>query len=147
MEQAHDFAVVRIDPRQMRAVTQIAVGAGESETLRIVVTAVLARDNVLLAMGRYLGEGFDYARLDTLFLTLPISWKGTLAQYIGRLHRQHADTREVLVMNYAGLGIPMLARRAAKRQAGYRNLGYAVEHLAISARRQAPVTTIVPMVD
>jgi superfamily II DNA or RNA helicase len=47
-------------------------------------------ERLVLATGRYLGEGFDYAPLDTLFLTLPISWKGTLAQYVGRLHREHA---------------------------------------------------------
>ena len=46
-------------------------------------------ERLILATGRYIGEGFDDARLDTLFLTMPIAWKGTLAQYVGRLHRQH----------------------------------------------------------
>ena len=54
----------------------------------------------MLATGRYLGEGFDDASLDTLFLTMPISWKGTLAQYVGRLHREHHAKREVIVYDY-----------------------------------------------
>lgn len=52
---------------------------------------------VLVATGRYLGEGFDDARLDTLFLALPISWRGTLAQYAGRLHRLGEGKTEVLI--------------------------------------------------
>jgi superfamily II DNA or RNA helicase len=70
-----------------------------------------------LATGRYLGEGFDDASLDTLFLTMPISWKGTLAQYAGRLHREHHAKREVIVHDYVDSGVSMLARMALKRQA------------------------------
>jgi superfamily II DNA or RNA helicase len=79
---------------------------------------------VVVATGRYLGEGFDDARLDTLFLTLPISWRGTLAQYAGRLHRLHAAKRNVLIYDYVDVREPMLAKMAAKRDAGYRSLGY-----------------------
>ena len=57
-------------------------------------------ERVLVATGRYLGEGFDDARLDTLFLTMPISWRGTLAQYAGRLHRLHAAKRDVVIYDY-----------------------------------------------
>jgi len=57
----------------------------------------------LLATGRYIGEGFDDARLDTLFLALPVSWRGTIAQYVGRLHRLHHRKREVRVYDYTGL--------------------------------------------
>lgn len=81
-------------------------------------------ERLVLATGRYLGEGFDDASLDTLFLTMPISWKGTLAQYVGRLHREHHAKREVIVYDYVDLSVPMLARMALKRQAGYRSLGY-----------------------
>ena len=59
-----------------------------------------AQERVLIATGRYVGEGFDDARLDTLFLTMPISWRGTLAQYAGRLHRIHPNKREVIVYDY-----------------------------------------------
>lgn len=82
---------------------------------------------LVLATGRYLGEGFDDPRLDTLFLTMPISWKGTLAQYVGRLHREHQDKSEVVVHDYIDAAVPVLTRMAAKRQAGYRSLGYVVE--------------------
>lgn len=85
------------------------------------------QERLILATGRYLGEGFDDQRLDTLFLTMPISWKGTLAQYVGRLHRQHAGKTEVLVVDYVDELVPVLARMAAKRRTGYRALGYAVE--------------------
>ncbi|MBA3323914.1 MAG: DEAD/DEAH box helicase family protein [Rhodobacteraceae bacterium] len=85
------------------------------------------QERLILATGRYLGEGFDDQRLDTLFLTMPISWKGTLAQYVGRLHRQHAAKTEVVVVDYVDEMVPVLARMAAKRRAGYRALGYAIE--------------------
>jgi superfamily II DNA or RNA helicase len=85
------------------------------------------QERLILATGRYIGEGFDDHRLDTLFLTMPISWKGTLAQYVGRLHRQHDGKTEVLVVDYVDEAVPMLARMAAKRRTGYRALGYTIE--------------------
>jgi superfamily II DNA or RNA helicase len=81
-------------------------------------------ERILVATGRYLGEGFDDARLDTLFLTMPISWRGLLAQYAGRLHRLHPAKRNVVIYDYVDPNEPMLARMAARRRAGYRNLGY-----------------------
>ncbi len=84
-------------------------------------------ERVLVATGRYVGEGFDDARLDTLFLTMPISWKGTLAQYVGRLHRFHPEKREVLVYDYIDDAVPALRRMGEKRIRGYENLGYRVE--------------------
>ncbi len=84
-------------------------------------------ERLILAIGRYIGEGFDDARLDTLFLTMPIAWKGTLAQYVGRLHRQHDGKRDVLVVDYVDNTVPVLDRMAAKRRAGYRALGYVIE--------------------
>ena len=70
---------------------------------------------LLLATGRYVGEGFDDARLDTLFLTLPVSWQGTITQYVGRLHRLFHNKREVRVYDYADLNVPMLARMFDRR--------------------------------
>ena len=84
-------------------------------------------ERLILATGRYIGEGFDDSRLDTLFLTMPIAWKGTLAQYVGRLHREHDGKRDVLVVDYVDHTVPVLARMAAKRRAGYRALGYMIE--------------------
>ncbi len=81
-------------------------------------------ERIIVATGRYLGEGFDDARLDTLFLTMPISWRGTLAQYAGRLHRLHAAKREVVIYDYVDAAEPLLVKMAGRREAGYRSLGY-----------------------
>lgn len=83
-------------------------------------------ERLILATGRYLGEGFDDPRLDTLFLAMPISWKGTLAQYVGRLHRDHVGKKEVVVYDYVDMEVPVLARMAARRRAGYKALGYSL---------------------
>jgi superfamily II DNA or RNA helicase len=64
---------------------------------------------VLLATGRYIGEGFDDSRLDTLFLAMPVSWRGTIQQYVGRLHRLHANKRVVRVFDYVDVHVPMLS--------------------------------------
>jgi len=84
---------------------------------------------VILATGSYLGEGFDDPRLDTLLLAMPISWKGTLQQYVGRLHRLHVNKSEVHVYDYADVMVPMLARMYKKRLAGYSALGYRVAEI------------------
>jgi hypothetical protein len=81
---------------------------------------------VLLATGRYIGEGFDDARLDTLFITLPISWRGTVAQYVGRLHRLHESKRDVRVYDYADLQVAMFDRMFSRRCRAYEAVGYTV---------------------
>ena len=81
---------------------------------------------VILATGRYIGEGFDCSRLDTLFVTMPVSWRGTIAQYVGRLHRLHDGKQIVQVYDYADLNIPMLERMFDKRCAGYEAIGYSI---------------------
>ncbi len=84
-------------------------------------------EKAVLATGRYLGEGFDDERLDTLFLTLPISLRGTLNQYAGRLHRIHDRKKKVVIYDYADLDVPVLARMYDRRQKGYRSIGYEIE--------------------
>lgn len=81
-------------------------------------------ERLLLATGRYIGEGFDDARLDTLFLALPVSWKGTIVQYAGRLHRPYVGKSEVRIYDYVDGGVPMLAGMFGKRLRGYRKIGY-----------------------
>jgi len=83
-------------------------------------------DRVLLATGRYVGEGFDDPRLDTLFVTLPVSWRGTISQYVGRLHRLREGKTEVRVYDYADLNVPMLARMFDRRCASYESVGYTI---------------------
>jgi superfamily II DNA or RNA helicase len=82
---------------------------------------------VLLATGRYIGEGFDDARLDTLFLALPVSWKGTLVQYAGRLHRTYTGKTNVKIYDYVDRNIPMLVKMFQKRLRGYRAMGYEMD--------------------
>jgi superfamily II DNA or RNA helicase len=81
---------------------------------------------VILATGFYIGEGFDEARLDTPFLAMPISWKGTLQQYVGRLHRLHDAKRVVKVYDYVDSNVLMLARMYARRLKGYNAIGYRI---------------------
>ena len=85
-----------------------------------------SEERVILSTGRYIGEGFDNSRLDTLFLCLPISWKGTLQQYAGRLHRLHENKKQVIIYDYVDRKVPMLMRMFKKRQKGYRAMGYSI---------------------
>jgi superfamily II DNA or RNA helicase len=84
-----------------------------------------AEERLVLATGRYIGEGFDDPRLDTLLLALPISWKGTLVQYTGRLHRLHPGKTEVRIFDYVDREVPMLLGMFERRLRGYRAIGYA----------------------
>ena len=84
-------------------------------------------ERLVLATGRYVGEGFDDPRLDTLFLTMPVSWRGTLVQYTGRLHRLHPGKTEVRIYDYVDGRVPTLARMFERRLAGYRSIGYEPE--------------------
>ena len=89
---------------------------------------------ILLATGRLIGEGFDHPALDTLVLAMPVSWKGTLQQYAGRLHRDHADKDDVRIYDYAELNHPPLARMWNKRVSGYRAMGYTIQEAGTTAR-------------
>jgi len=83
---------------------------------------------IVIATGRYIGEGFDDSRLDTLFLTMPISWHGTLQQYVGRLHRLHDHKRIVRVYDYADRNVPVLLKMHERRLKKYPAIGYSVEY-------------------
>jgi superfamily II DNA or RNA helicase len=93
-------------------------------------------ERVLLATGRFLGEGFDDARLDTLFLTMPVAWKGTLVQYAGRLHRMHQGKTEVRIFDYVDRQVPVLARMFEKRLRGCRAMGYEMAALPEARARR-----------
>ncbi|HKZ78307.1 MAG TPA: DEAD/DEAH box helicase family protein [Pyrinomonadaceae bacterium] len=84
------------------------------------------QQRVIIATGRYIGEGFDDARLDTLFLAMPISWRGTLQQYVGRLHRLHENKHIVRVYDYVDASVPVLNRMYEKRLKAYKAVGYTV---------------------
>ena len=81
---------------------------------------------ILLATGKLVGEGFDHPPLDTLVLAMPVSWKGTLQQYAGRLHREHATKTDVRIIDFVDIGHPALLRMWEKRQRGYRVMDYRI---------------------
>jgi superfamily II DNA or RNA helicase len=102
-------------------------GMGKKQTQKIMddIKAVPAGKNrVILATGKYLGEGFDLPCLDTLFLVFPISWRGTLVQYTGRLNREFAGKTEIQIYDYVDNKVPVLQRMFNKRLKGYRALGF-----------------------
>jgi superfamily II DNA or RNA helicase len=102
-------------------------GKGAKETREALASVALTpadRPLTLIATGRYIGEGFDEPRLDTLFLAMPISWKGTLQQYAGRLHRLCENKREVRIYDYIDIHVPMLEKMYHKRLTGYAAIGY-----------------------
>ena len=103
------------------------MGKKQRDALASQIGAVAdGQPRVILATGRYIGEGFDDARLDTLFLAMPISWRGTLQQYVGRLHRLHADKRIVRVYDYVDASMPVLNRMHERRLKAYEAVGYNV---------------------
>ena len=79
---------------------------------------------LLLSTGKLVGEGFDHPALDTSVLAMPVSWKGTLQQYAGRLHREHVNKTDVRIIDFVDAGHPALLRMWDKRQRGYRAMGY-----------------------
>jgi superfamily II DNA or RNA helicase len=81
---------------------------------------------ILLATGKLVGEGFDHPPLDTLVLAMPVSWRGTLQQYAGRLHREHATKTDVRIVDFVDTGHPALLKMWDKRQRGYRAMGYKI---------------------
>lgn len=102
-------------------------GIAGKERARLMQELVLEdQPRIIIATGSYIGEGFDDSRLDTLFLAMPISWHGTLQQYVGRLHRLHDGKKVVEVYDYVDSSIPMLARMFEKRLRGYKALGYSI---------------------
>lgn len=108
-------------------VLQGGLGAKQRRTIYERMAAIPESESrVILATGSYIGEGFDDARLDTLFLAMPISWKGTLQQYVGRLHRLHDSKKVVQVYDYVDTNVRMLARMYERRLRGYADMGYRI---------------------
>lgn len=103
-------------------------GAGTTkekrETMQRLQTIPDSEQLVIVATGKYVGEGFDYPRLDTLFLALPISWKGLLTQYAGRLHREYEGKKDVRIYDYIDIHEPICDSMYRKRLKGYAAIGY-----------------------
>lgn len=128
------------DELERRGIKVFLLIGKESAKVKREKLAALAATNktekfVVAAIGKYVGEGFDFARLDTLFLAMPISWKGKLAQYAGRLHRDYAGKSEVIIYDYVDLNVAMLENMYHRRLAGYKEIGYEIRPDAKSAKR------------
>ena len=107
--------------------TGAASAKAKRDAVQALETITAEEPLILIATGKYVGEGFDYPRLDTLFLALPIAWKGKVAQYTGRLHRNYTGKKEVLVYDYVDIHIPVLERMYQKRLKSYAAIGYQVK--------------------
>jgi superfamily II DNA or RNA helicase len=109
------------------------------EALQLLAEIPADEERLVVATGRYVGEGFDDPRLDTLVLALPVAWKGTVVQYAGRLHRQQLGKTEVRIHDYRDGNIPVLVRMFEKRLRGYRAMGYEPEQAGPGAAEREQV--------
>ena len=106
------------------SLTGIGTTKEKRETMQRLQTIPDSEQLVIVATGKYVGEGFDYPRLDTLFLALPISWKGLLTQYAGRLHREYEGKKDVRIYDYIDIHEPICDSMYRKRLKGYAAIGY-----------------------
>ncbi len=109
---------------EAKSISSVVLRGGMRVKERRAAESQLHEAQVIVATGKYIGEGFDLPRLDTLFLALPIAWKGTLSQYAGRIHRDANGKQEVTVYDYLDNSLPMLERMFRKREKGYKAMGY-----------------------
>jgi superfamily II DNA or RNA helicase len=122
-------ALRRIEP----ALVLLHGGIAAAERVRAVDRIDRGEARIVVAVGRYLGEGFDAPRLDTLILALPIAWKGTVTQYVGRICRAATDKREIRVHDYVDAAVPVFARMAERRRRALRALGFVSEERSVTA--------------
>jgi superfamily II DNA or RNA helicase len=122
------LATILADQTDSHIITLIGADSTKVKNKMVESLAAIPQDEklIIIATGKYIGEGFDYPRLDTLFLASPIAWKGTLAQYAGRLHREYPGKQDVIVYDYVDIHVPVLERMYHKRLTGYAQIGYKV---------------------
>jgi superfamily II DNA or RNA helicase len=104
-------------------------GIKKKELIEIMDTLNKLDDNVkrvIIATSKFIGEGFDYPILDTLFITLPISWSGRIKQYAGRLHREYHEKKEVIIYDYVDSEIKLADKMFERRVKSYRSMGYEI---------------------
>ena len=109
-----------------RGIDSVVLKGAMRASERKAVEEQLPTAQVVVATGKYVGEGFDLPRLDTLFLAMPIAWKGSLAQYAGRIHRESDGKDRVTIYDYVDCSLPMLQRMFNKREKSYKAMGYQI---------------------
>ncbi len=117
---------------------------GTRESMQKIAELPTDKPLTIIATGRFIGEGFDEPRLDTLFLAMPISWKGTLQQYAGRLHRLFEGKKEALIFDYIDIHVRMFERMYNRRLSGYASIGYKLkgELFSTTAEKEGNVDII-----
>lgn len=99
----------------------------EQKQLRAELLTVAPEESlILIATGQLIGEGFDFPRLDTLFLATPVAWKGVVEQYAGRLNRDYEGKQDVIIYDYVDSHVPMFDNMYGKRLKAYKQIGYEV---------------------
>ena len=112
---------------QERGIDSVVLKGAMRASERKAIEERLPTAQVVVATGKYVGEGFDLPRLDTLLLAMPIAWKGSLAQYAGRIHRESDGKERVTIHDYVDCSLPMLHRMFKKREKSYKAMGYKTE--------------------
>jgi len=112
---------------QEREIDSVVLKGAMRVSEKKAVEEKLPTAQVVVATGKYVGEGFDLPRLDTLLLAMPIAWKGSLAQYAGRIHRESDGKERVTIHDYVDCSLPMLQRMFKKREKSYKTMGYKTE--------------------
>ena len=126
LTERREHATMLADLLRLRGINYEVLRGAMKAKERAAAMAALDETQVLIATGKYIGEGFDLPRLDILFLGLPISWKGSLAQYAGRIHRQSEGKDKVIIYDYLDTSLPTLERMFGRRAKAYDALGYSV---------------------
>ena len=124
-----DTLVDMLRPHCPNVITLVGSAPAKEKRLKIELLQNIPDDEpmTIVATGKYVGEGFDCPRLDTLFLALPVSWKGIIAQYAGRLHRDHESKEEVRIYDYIDINVPICEAMYRRRLKGYANVGYSLK--------------------
>ncbi len=133
-----------LQPHCKNVITLVGAESQKEKRLKMEQLQLIADDEplVIVATGKYIGEGFDFPRLDTLFLALPVSWKGIIAQYAGRLHRDYEGKSEVRIYDYIDINVPLCETMYRRRLKGYAGIGYTLKPQGLFAEMSEPTSRI-----
>lgn len=133
-----------LQPHCKNVITLVGAESQKEKRLKMEQLQLIADNEplVIVATGKYIGEGFDFPRLDTLFLALPVSWKGIIAQYAGRLHRDHEGKSEVSIYDYIDINVPLCETMYHRRLKGYAGIGYSLKPQGLFADMSEPTSRI-----
>jgi superfamily II DNA or RNA helicase len=144
LSQWKEHCTLLADRLRKRGVSPFVLEGGLGKRARAAILDEIVRAApdaplVVVATGQYLGEGFDCPQLDTLFLAFPISFKGRLVQYTGRLMRAYGNKTSARVYDYADIRVPVLRAMHTRRLATYKRLGFTRELSPAPPSRQLAV--------